>query len=80
MKAEICPVCKGTGWASEQLTSQEGCHGCGGKGPIRGRGWVEVHEEPRGLDITYIPTVWEDFPNIPHSGTWHEEGPCLVYG
>lgn len=44
MKAQLCPVCLGTGKIFERnyLTTSTGeqktCHGCGG------RGWVEVTE------------------------------------
>lgn len=49
MKAEMCPVCKGTGKYVEYLNyctntapyTEKTCHGCSGKG------WVLVPEEER---------------------------------
>ena len=46
MKADLCPVCMGTGRYhtisvdnEEKVDHTRACHGCDGKG------WVEVHEE-----------------------------------
>ena len=36
MHAEVCPLCKGSGWKTD-LTGVV-CHGC------NGRGWVEVND------------------------------------
>jgi hypothetical protein len=45
-KAQLCPVCLGSGKTSSGLGQtgtvplEKTCHGCGG------RGWVEIHESP----------------------------------
>ena len=59
MKAVICPICKGTGKATQYPKEGETgtCHGCGGKG------WIEIREdyvpyEHNPMYPTYIPPVY----------------------
>lgn len=59
MKAVRCPICDGEGRCfSGFLVSN--CHGCGGTENQRGRGWVEVHDDPTFLTITGYITGCED--------------------
>jgi len=68
-KAQLCPVCGGTGKITKQTVGTAGdtfevtCHGCGGKG------WVEVAEGtcPMYPCPTYIPPVYP-YPDYPSTG------------
>jgi len=67
MKAQVCPVCNGSGKyfvpltaSSQAVGSQVTCHGCEGKG------WVEVSgDEPRVIRYYY--------PSYPSYGGWYDQ-------
>ena len=67
MRADICPVCAGTGeyYVGEldcegKLIGYRECHGCAGKG------WVELHEKTCAV---YPITLPELYPYKPPNST-----------
>jgi hypothetical protein len=80
--AETCPVCGGTGIVDKkiavggtvrEITSNEDCHGCDGKG------WVEVGRDDPPVVVPwgpYVPNPWPEThePTI-NIGDWvYESG------
>ena len=71
-RAQLCPVCGGTGTIAEPLSSGTGdktCHGCGGKG------WVTVglaEMPPAPQRMPYSPPTWGSAP-------WCHGGTLVIY-
>ena len=63
MKAQICPVCRGSGKYKDSKNVEQICHGCNGKG------WILVPDNPK---IRHIKPHDPWYPTHKPTITYHE--------
>ena len=79
MKADLCPVCKGSGKYTDppdpvsiSVPMPRPCHGCNGKG------WVEVSDNSYPW-YPSCPSVWPHYPQYPPWDTRTVIPPLIWY-